>query len=288
MAIKSILVLTNAMPSDRATLDLALAAARPSDAHLCALFVRQDVRETLLYSGAETDSVTIERMVAGIDREGTEASKRAHAAFDDWCVRNRLPARDRPGDGAGVSAEWRDGFGAPEPVIARFGSLADLIVETGLHERQLPLEQSTIEWSLFGAGRPVLVCPAALPERPFKTALIAWNGSREANRAVVGALDVLRACEDIRVFCRAETGRPSSDPDEIIAYLGWHGITARTVMGANPSAAIGVDLLDTARREGASLLVTGAYTHGRFRQMVLGGVTSHVLYHAKIPALLVH
>ena len=287
MAIKSILVLTNAMPSDRATLDLALAAARPTDAHICALFVRQDVRETLLYSGAETDSVTIERMVAGLDKQSAETAARAHAAFDEWCARNRVPLLDRP-NGGGVSAEWRDGVGAPEQVIARFGSIADLIVETGLHERNLPLEQSTIEGALFNAGRPVLICPPTLPARPFKTALIAWNGSREANRAVVGALDVLGACEDILVFCRAETGRPSIDPDEIVGCLAWHGLAARTVMSANPSAAVGVDLLDTARREDASLLVTGAYTHGRFRQMVLGGVTSHVLYHATIPTLLVH
>ena len=90
------------------------------------------------------------------------------------------------------------------------------------------------------------------------------------------------------MFCRAETGRPSIDPDEIVGCLTWHGLAARAVMSANPSASVGVDLLDTARREGASLLVTGAYTHGRFRQMVLGGVTSHVLYHATIPTLLVH
>ncbi|HUA55704.1 MAG TPA: universal stress protein [Candidatus Sulfotelmatobacter sp.] len=287
MAVKSILVLTNAMNSDHATLDLALAVGRLADAHLSALFVRQDVRESLRFS-PDADTFSIERIVAGLDEESAAGAERARGLFDAWCLGNGVPVLDRPSGSGGVSAEWHDAVGAPDQVIARFGSLADLIVETGLHERQLPLEKSTIEGSLFGAGRPVLVCPAALPERPFKTALVAWNGSREANRAVVGALDLLAACEEILVFTRAESGRPAHDPDEVIDNLAWRGLTARAVTGASPSAAVGADLLDTARREGASLLVTGAFTHSRFRQAVLGGVTNHVLHHAKIPALLVH
>jgi nucleotide-binding universal stress UspA family protein len=287
MAVKSILVLTNAMASDRATLDLALAVARPAGAHIRALFIRQDVRESLRFS-PDADTFSIERIVAGLSEESADAAQRARASFDAWCLQHGVLALDRPSGGADVSAEWRDAVGAPDQVIARYGSLADLIVETGLHERQLPLEKSTIEGSLFGAGRPVLVCPAALPERPFKTALVAWNGSREANRAVVGALDLLAACEEILVFCRGEPGRPAHDPEEVIDCLGWHDIAARAVTSASPSASVAADLLDTARREGASLLVAGAYSHSRFRQMVLGGVTNHVLHHAQIPALLVH
>ena len=160
MAIKSILVLTNAMPSDRATLDLALAAARPTDP----TFVR--------YSCARTCA-----RACSFRRRGRQHHDRAHGCRPRQAerrdlgarprrvrrlVRNRVPLLDRP-NGSGVSAEWRDGVGAPEQVIARFGSIADLIVETGLHERNLPLEQSTIEGSLFNAGRPVLICCRPCP-----------------------------------------------------------------------------------------------------------------------------
>jgi nucleotide-binding universal stress UspA family protein len=122
----------------------------------------------------------------------------------------------------------------------------------------------------------------------FETALIAWNGSREANRAVGAALELLSACRQVLVFCQAEHGRTARDPTELIEALAWHGIAAKPAAAASPSDAIGSALLEVAKRERASLLVSGAYTHGRFRQMVLGGLTSHILHHAEIPALLIH
>jgi nucleotide-binding universal stress UspA family protein len=74
----------------------------------------------------------------------------------------------------------------------------------------------------------------------------------------------------------------------LINFLGWHGISAQRVAGAATAGSIGANLLATAAREHAGLLVMGAYTHGRFREMVLGGVTDHVLHHATIPVLLAH
>ncbi len=53
-------------------------------------------------------------------------------------------------------------------------------------------------------------------------------------------------------------------------------------------AAIGELLLDAARDESADLLVMGAYGHARLREILLGGVTAHVLTHTDIATLLAH
>jgi nucleotide-binding universal stress UspA family protein len=288
MPIKSILVPMNAVQSDQTTLDLALGLARPAGAHIRALFVRPDPRDVAVYGGFGAEGVGIGRVMEQIAKDGAEYSARARKAFEAWCARNDLSTAQkvRPSDRA--TASWRDETGSADLIVPRLGGLSDLVVETGLYDAKLPLEQTTIEASLFGSGRPVLVAPKALPKDLNEAAVIAWNGSREANRAVEAALGLLSACKKVAIFHEPEGGRSAADPADLIEYLGWHGIAAKRVAGAKGAKSVGASLLETAARERASLLVMGGYTHGRFREMVLGGVTDHVLHHAKIPVLLAH
>jgi nucleotide-binding universal stress UspA family protein len=288
MSIKSILVPMNAVQSDRSTLDLALAVARPERAHIVALFVRPDPRDVALYSGFGAEGVGIGRIMEQIEKEGAEYAARARKAFEAWCARNDIGEYSKARASDRVTAAWREDIGTPDQIVAQVGGLSDVIIETGLFDDKLPLELSTIETSLFGSGRPVLVAPKALPRDLGATALIAWNGSLEANRAVGAALNLLARCKKVLIFCAPEGKRPQADPADLAEYLGWHGISAQPVTGTGKAKSIGADLLDAAAREGASLLVMGAYTHARLREMVLGGVTDHVLHHATIPVLLAH
>ena len=288
MTIKSLLVPMNAVTSDRGTLDLALAVARPTHAHIRALFVRSDPRDAALYGGYGAETVGIGGIMERIEAEGGEASARARAAFETWRTRNDIAGGTKARAGKRVSADWRDEVGNGDLVIPRLGGLADLIVETGLHDAKVPLALTTIEASLFGSGRPVLIAPKTVPRSLDAGALIAWNGSREANRAVGAALDLLATQKQVAVYNAPEAGRNAANPAELIEFLARHGIAARRVAAGKGAASIGADLLEVARRERASLLVMGAYTHGRFREMVLGGVTAHVLRQAKLPVLLAH
>ena len=38
----------------------------------------------------------------------------------------------------------------------------------------------------------------------------------------------------------------------------------------------------------ADLIIKGAYTQSRLRQMILGGATSHILAHTTLPVLMAH
>jgi nucleotide-binding universal stress UspA family protein len=288
MPIKSILVPMNAVQSDRGTLDLALTVARPTNAHIRAVFVRPDPRDVAVYGGLGAEGVGIGRIMDQIEKEGAEYAARAHKDFEAWCARNDLSEFTKARAAAHVSADWRDETGSADQTIARLGGLADLIVETGLFDDKLPLEQTTIEASLFGSGRPVLVAPKTFSGSLGETALIAWNGSREANRVLGAALELLGACKKVLIFCEPEGKWAQPETADLVAFLAWHGVAAQRVAGVTAAATMGANLLETAARERANLLVMGAYTHGRFREMVLGGVTDHVLHHAEIPVLLAH
>ena len=141
----------------------------------------------------------------------------------------------------------------------------------------------------LGGGRPVLVVPRhGACNAIGGAALVAWDGSREATRAVTGALPLLRAAAQVTVVDVGGAESPAGIVEDPCAALGaWldrHGVAARC--GHRPLAPdVGTALLAEAAGMGAGLLVTGAYGHARLREMMFGGATRHALARAPIPVL---
>jgi nucleotide-binding universal stress UspA family protein len=89
----------------------------------------------------------------------------------------------------------------------------------------------------------------------------------------------------VSIFTAPEN-KHRADAEELLDYLGWHGIIAdRIVEDSGPT---GANLLARAGANQAGLIVMGAYTHGHYRQFFFGGVTRHVMKHAAVPVLLAH
>jgi nucleotide-binding universal stress UspA family protein len=288
MTIKSILVPMAGTPRDRQALELAWAVAKPTAAHIRVCFTRVDPREVIGAIGLGADAFSVERIIEQTEEDSRKAAKRARDAFDAWRAQHDLAVTDAPGPSERATTEWSDLTGRPEDLVARAGGAVDLIVMPALGDDKTALDQLTIEAALFGSGRPVLVAPATLPSDLTDSAVLAWNGSPESNRAVAAALPLLSACRRVLVFCEAESQRAAGHPDVVIGYLARHGIKAVMLPAAVGHGDLPERLLDTAAQAKASLLVMGAYTHGRLRQMVFGGVTSHVIAKTGIPALLAH
>ena len=122
-----------------------------------------------------------------------------------------------------------------------------------------------------------------------QTIAIAWNGGTEAARAVAGALPFLDDASMVHVLTAA-TWRTKGDVGlDLVAYLGWRGIACqRRVVTAAENEPVGAALLRTATEVGADLMVMGGYGRTRFSELVLGGVTRHVLAAAELPLLLGH
>jgi nucleotide-binding universal stress UspA family protein len=144
----------------------------------------------------------------------------------------------------------------------------------------------------LGGGRPVLVVPRhGTCNAIGGAALVAWDGSREATRAVTGALPLLRAAAQVTVVDFGGAESPAGIVEDPCAALGaWldrHGVAARC--GHRPLAPdVGEALLAEAAGVGAGLLVMGAYGHPRLREIVLGGVTETILAAMTLPVLLAH
>lgn len=119
--------------------------------------------------------------------------------------------------------------------------------------------------------------------------MLAWNGSREARRALWDAMPLLQSADKVIVF-GVDSGDGRHVPGaDVSTHLARHGIKVEaehTVASSNISDA---DLLLSAISDhGVDLLVMGAYGHHRLRELLLGGATRAVLSQMTVPVLMSH
>jgi len=152
-----------------------------------------------------------------------------------------------------------------------------------------PLHDRAIESGLFESGRPILLSPPS-PSRQIATnVLIAWNCSTEQARATALSMPLLQKADRVTVLTViGGTGVPGPSAEQLIRYLQRNAITAELLTVELNSRNTGEAILATAQSLGCDLLIKGAYTQSRLRQMIFGGATQHVLANAPLPVLLAH
>lgn len=195
--------------------------------------------------------------------------------------------------GAGV--EWRAAEHDVLSTVLRESREAGLIVagQYDANGEEGPLAAQVLEALLLESGRPVIVVPY---DGQFKTTgsrvMVAWNGSREAARALHDALPLIGGAA-ARILCAqtaAKEARTDATPvAHAVRVLERHGVTVEVEHGPGGSdLTIGELLLSRAADFDADLIVMGAYGHGRMRELVLGGVTRTLLSCMTVPVLFSH
>jgi nucleotide-binding universal stress UspA family protein len=116
---------------------------------------------------------------------------------------------------------------------------------------------------------------------------VGWQGSREAARALAAAVPLLGMAESIHIVTITEGKEQAVPPEAARTYLAWHGLKSHVTV-CEPKGSVAATLFHKAHVEHAGLLVMGAYSHTRFRELVFGGVTEHALTRAEIPTLVCH
>lgn len=210
-----------------------------------------------------------------------EHANEAEAAFRKACT------------SAGIHWDWHCVEGERAQTVIVNGRLADLVLLAG---GQNDGESATGESSgriMLECGRPVLLLPPApIPEDLGSRVLLAWNGRREAVRAVHDAMPILESADSVMVVMVNPDTRAPDDGDlpgsELCRHLARHGVKAEAKEVRADGKSDGAALLALADEENVNLIVMGAYGHARWRELVIGGVTDHVLRHAKLPVLLSH
>jgi nucleotide-binding universal stress UspA family protein len=143
------------------------------------------------------------------------------------------------------------------------------------------------------AGRPVLVVPyAGTFARVGSRVLVAWDGTREANRALHDALPLIGDAEAVTVIYvgTRETDLDRARPrlERVVQHLQRHGVRAQPEESPRNGIAISDVLLSRAADLGADMIVAGAYHNSHLRETLLGGVSRDLLDHMTVPVLMSH
>ncbi|TVR98245.1 MAG: universal stress protein [Rhodospirillales bacterium] len=287
MAIRRILVPFAATEPAGKALDAAFALARALDAHVAVLHVRPDPQATVPLLGEGVSGAMVEELITLTEREAASHARQARSRFDARRAEAGLDIVESP-TAHGPSVRWLEVTGREDDATVREGRLADLIVIGHAEGDGDPFTRATLDAALFESGRPVLIAAGRPAAAAGDRVAIAWNGSAEAARAVTAALPLLHRAADVRIYVVDAEVTRSDAGSGLVDFLAWHGITAEA--GGLPSGqgAVGETLLAAAAADRIDLLVLGAYTHSRLRQLILGGVTRHLIEHARLPLLMAH
>ena len=235
-----------------------------------------------------TEEILTSHQTAPISGREEDRMAALHKAFNAWAASARADA---------VVAEWVDVEGPADTLVGEWGRRSDFLILNRPAWRDNVPDRMKLQAALFDTDRPVLVVPPGLATTFGKCVAIAWRDDKRTIRSVLTALRLLSQAREVHVLAGVRAGLPAPGLPEILAE---HGIAATLhVMSSGPqgrpetrpragAVAFGETLLAKAHALGADLLVMGAYTHSPWRELVLGGVTRHMLAHADLPVLMRH
>lgn len=278
MAIKDLLVAYQGDEGSQTALDFALQMARKYEAAVTAAHVEapqryeSDVRRWIgddffeTMRQAERDAV---KKIESVFREQTTAAE-------------GVPATD-----------WIALEGAPSLLLARLSRYFDILV-TGQFEGAIRHGGRALqpEDLIVRSGKPVVMVPQRYEVRPFKEeAVVAWDGSRSAARALADAMQILETKRRLDVVTVAGDGGADklgqSGDHDILAHLRRHGIDARHVP-LKKSGSVGRTILGYCGETRPDVLVMGAFGRAKLGNLLFGGVSQYILEHQTVPVLMSH
>jgi nucleotide-binding universal stress UspA family protein len=297
MDLRDILVCLDPTDAGEARLRLAAAIARNLGAHLSAAYVLPE----LIPGAAPLDGLTVApptseawmpnpaAIAGGVPASGEGADVTRGAALAD-IIERRFREEMRPHALAGDWHLFASGEGADLVALCRtfdlfvYGQTSpDWRVPTGFRPEDL----------IVASGRPLLVVPyAGAFDAIGRRVLVAWDGTREAARALHDALPLIGKAEVVTVMTvrdhEADFARDAPAIARLVQHLSRHGLKAsreQTVRGDVPVADL---LLSRANDLDIDLIVAGAYHHSQFREALIGGVSRDLLDHMTVPVLMAH
>lgn len=281
MTMKTILIPTERGESMSSALQTALLLARRFDSYIEGFALQPGISQLLAVDmGA---SIATE----SFRQESIEEAKKTKAMFEAFMQEQGVPRSSQAA--SGLSFSWLDDAPEGEDIVGSYGRVFDLIVLSRPDATSLGLHRRALESGLFESGRPILLSPTSPPKQIATNVLIAWNGSTEQTRAIAFAMPLLQQAERVKVLTiPGGAGVPGPSGEQLTRSLQRNGIPATPLTVELDGRSTGETILATAASQDCDLLIKGAYTQSRLRELIFGGATRHILANATLPVFLAH
>jgi len=286
MAIRKLLLPLTGTAAGETALSTALIIARRWNAHVTALHVRVDSRDVAPLAGEGLSGAMIEEMMSAMERESGERANAVRTMFERFVASHDVVVREAHPGADQATASFAAVTGREEDIVSQQARLADLTVVPHPDSGEDVSSSDALHAVLFDSGRPVLISPQTVPASVGTRVCLAWNGTAESASSALAALPWMQKASAVRILSAEGYQRRGPAAPELAAYLALHGIDADIVMFRSIGNSVGAGLLAAATEFGCDLLSMGAYSHSRLRQLILGGVTRHVLENANLPVMM--
>ncbi len=281
MSMKTLLVPTEKSELMGSTLETALLFAQRFDSYI----------EGFAMRAAISDFVAADLIVADAwavaETRDAELAQESRAAFEAFMQSRGVP-RAGP-ERSGLSYGWTEAGDSRDAFVGSYGRVFDCSVFGRPGSYPAGASMAAVEAALFESGRPILIAPPTAPKSLGDNIVIAWNRSTETARVTAHAMPLLHRASKVTVLTVEGGLAPGPSGDELVRCLRSNGIAAQGMASEATSArGAGEVILRRAAELGCDLLVKGAYTQSRVRQMIFGGATSHILAKAELPVFMAH
>lgn len=277
MVFKEILAPVITLEHDQAALTAAAEIAHAHGTRATALIVTVDLASAFAEHTAPFSEIMLD----------LAKGSRSHAAVQRGKILAWIESAPHDFDVRDVTVE----DAVEQNEVVAHARVADLVViaRADAHHRA---RRALLERVIFKSGRPVLLVPPQVRERPWEKIVIGWNAKAEAVHAVAAAMPMLRRAKDVSVVTidakPSLAGHGEAPGRELAAYLARHGVKVDVHNVDSLGRSEGAVLLGEAQSAGADLIVMGAYGHSRAREMAFGGVTRDLLAASPVPLFMAH
>lgn len=291
MKLGTFLALLDNTDEDIFTLNYIKSLIDEDEAHIRGLWVTSSPNYHLGTIGQGLPAVVTEKIINETIEETKKGQKSSETFFDNWCKNNQIAIIDNFSyentiDNPKITASFMARIGNPLESISEIGRVSDYIITPRSKWSQSEDRQDRIHAALFESARPVILLPKDCEAKPIENIAIAWNGKSESAHAVARAKPLLKRAKNIYIYIAPSARTKFELSEELQFYLSQHGIASHIVEIDREMSNVGEAMLTQAEKDNLDMLVMGAWSRSRLRQLILGGLTNYMLEHANLPVMM--